>query len=67
MTEEIVIGNLPSKLGIPKPMIFTNDWIAKVIAASILSPPADHTGVESYFKTGRFFMTLPSFHVRNLT
>ncbi|KAF2203122.1 ochratoxin A non-ribosomal peptide synthetase [Delitschia confertaspora ATCC 74209] len=52
--------------GIPKQLTFTNEFVSRVIAACSLSPPEGYVDINRYFVTGKFFMTLPSFHIAGL-
>jgi hypothetical protein len=49
--------------GIPKPLIYTPEWIAKMFAMA--DPPAAQGFVDpsEYFMKGNFMCNLPPFHV----
>jgi acyl-coenzyme A synthetase/AMP-(fatty) acid ligase len=62
-TDPIFVLHTSGSTGIPKPLIYTNEFWARVIDECKLAAPPEHKDVTSYFKTGKFLMTLPGFHV----
>lgn len=52
--------------GIPKHLTFTNEFVSRIISASSLPPLEGYVDINQYVTTGKFFMTLPSFHVSAL-
>ncbi len=50
-------------LGIPKPLQYTNSFVAGIAINTSLEPPDGFQSLDRYFRMGNFFMTLPSFHV----
>lgn len=49
--------------GIPKPLVFNHEFVSRIIVASKLPPPNSYVDINQYVARGKFFMTLPSFHV----
>jgi acyl-coenzyme A synthetase/AMP-(fatty) acid ligase len=63
-TDPIFVLHTSGSTGIPKPLIYTNEFWGRVMNQCKLAAPPGHKDVTSYFKTGKFLMTLPGFHVR---
>jgi acyl-coenzyme A synthetase/AMP-(fatty) acid ligase len=61
--DPVFVLHTSGSTGIPKPLTFTNEFVARVIAATSLPAPEGYVDINRYFVTGLFFMTLPSFHV----
>ncbi|KAH7092027.1 ochratoxin A non-ribosomal peptide synthetase [Paraphoma chrysanthemicola] len=64
--DPIFVLHTSGSTGIPKPLTFTNEFVARVIAATSLPAPDGYVDINRYFVTGLFFMTLPSFHIAGL-
>ncbi|KAK6530174.1 hypothetical protein TWF694_003541 [Orbilia ellipsospora] len=54
-------NELPTTLGIPKPRIWTHEFVSRVFNTNILPPPKEFRDPCNYLK-GRFFAGLPAFH-----
>ena len=62
-TDPIFVLHTSGSTGIPKPLIYTNEFWGRVMNECKIPAPPGYKDVTSYFKTGKFLMTLPGFHV----
>ena len=63
-TTPIFVLHTSGSTGLPKPMIYTNEFVARLVTAATLPPPDGYVDINRYFRTGKFLITLPPFHVR---
>jgi acyl-CoA synthetase (AMP-forming)/AMP-acid ligase II len=59
----IFVLHTSGSTGLPKPLTYTNDFISRLVTAAVLPAPEGHKAINEYFRTGKFFITLPPFHV----
>ncbi|PLB43526.1 putative NRPS-like enzyme [Aspergillus steynii IBT 23096] len=52
--------------GIPKPLIYTHEFVWRMYAATTLPPPDGLTRIDQYFLQGEWFSFLPAFHIAGL-
>ena len=53
--------------GIPKPLFYNHEFATGIATNTIITPPQGFQSLDRFFRTGSFFMTLPSFHVSPLS
>jgi len=61
--DPVLVLHTSGSTGIPKPMVYTNDFLWRIVRASTLPGPPGTTRVDEYFLRGEFFSFLPAFHV----
>ena len=64
--DPIFVLHTSGSTGLPKPLTYTNDFISRLVTAAVLSAPEGSKAINDYFRTGKFFITLPPFHVSTL-
>ena len=52
-----------TSLGMPKPLIYTHDWISRCVGSTVLPAVGDLVNIGRYITSGSMFLTLPPFHV----
>ncbi|KAI9043969.1 putative NRPS-like enzyme [Aspergillus affinis] len=52
--------------GIPKPLIYTNEFVCRIYAATTLSPLDEMTRIDQHFLQGEWFPFLPAFHIAGI-
>ncbi|KAJ5091912.1 NRPS-like enzyme [Penicillium alfredii] len=50
-------------IGIPKPLVYTNEFTTRFANAMSLPAPEGHISLNEKYKSGSFFTLLPAFHV----
>jgi acyl-CoA synthetase (AMP-forming)/AMP-acid ligase II len=65
-TDPILVLHTSGSTGIPKPLVYTNEFWSRVMNQCKLASPPGHQNLSSYFMTGKFLMTLPGFHVSQM-
>ena len=65
-TDPIFILHTSGSTGIPKPLIYTNEYVARVYNTQTLVPPAGFQSVNKKLQTGSCLVTLPPFHIAGL-
>lgn len=61
--DPIFVLHTSGSTGLPKPLTYTNDFISRLVTAAVLPAPDGYKAINEYFRTGKFFITLPPFHV----
>lgn len=65
-TDPIFILHTSGSTGIPKPLIYTNEFISRIYNTQTLVPPAGFENVNEKLQTGSCLVTLPPFHIAGL-
>lgn len=65
-TDPIFILHTSGSTGIPKPLIYTNEYIARVYNTQSLVPPPGFDSVNRKLQSGACLVTLPPFHIAGL-
>lgn len=65
-TDPIFILHTSGSTGIPKPLIYTNEYVARIYNAQALAPPPGFESVNKKLQTGSCLVTLPPFHIAGL-
>ncbi|KAH8433484.1 uncharacterized protein LDX57_011118 [Aspergillus melleus] len=52
--------------GIPKPLIYTHEFVWRIYAANTLPAPDGMTRIDQYFLQGEWFSFLPAFHIAGI-
>lgn len=58
----MIVNTVPT--GIPKPLVYTNEFSHRILNAMYLSAPDGHISLPEKLQRGCFFTMLPAFHVR---
>lgn len=61
--DPIFVLHTSGSTGLPKPLTYTNDFISRLVTAAVLPAPNGYKAINEYFRSGKFFITLPPFHV----
>jgi acyl-coenzyme A synthetase/AMP-(fatty) acid ligase len=61
--DPVFVLHTSGSTGIPKPMIYTNEFVWRIYKANTLPAPPGTTRVDDLFLQGEFFSFLPAFHV----
>lgn len=64
--DPIFILHTSGSTGIPKPLIYTNEYIARVYNTQTLVPPPGFESVNKKLQSGSCLVTLPPFHIAGL-
>jgi thioester reductase-like protein/acyl-CoA synthetase (AMP-forming)/AMP-acid ligase II len=64
--DPIFILHTSGSTGIPKPLIYTNEFISRLYHTQTLVPPDGFDSVNEKLKTGSCLVTLPPFHIAGL-
>jgi thioester reductase-like protein/acyl-CoA synthetase (AMP-forming)/AMP-acid ligase II len=65
-TDPIFILHTSGSTGIPKPLIYTNEYVSRFYNMQTLVPPAGFKNVNETLQTGSCLVTLPPFHIAGL-
>ncbi|KAF2873104.1 hypothetical protein BDV95DRAFT_490710 [Massariosphaeria phaeospora] len=65
-TDPIFILHTSGSTGIPKPIIYSNEWISRAYNTQTLVPPEGYTSIDEKFRKGCYLVTLPPFHIAGL-
>ncbi|OJJ46414.1 hypothetical protein ASPZODRAFT_16181 [Penicilliopsis zonata CBS 506.65] len=61
--DPVLVLHTSGSTGIPKPMIYTNEFIWRINKANTLPAPEGMSRVDDLFLSGEFFSVLPAFHI----
>ncbi|KAL8721901.1 MAG: hypothetical protein Q9225_001497 [Loekoesia sp. 1 TL-2023] len=64
--EPLFVVHTSGTTTVPKPIIYTHDFVASYVQYSQLAPPLEFESQVSLCQANRFLVTLPFFHVGNL-
>ncbi|GAB1312341.1 Male sterility, NAD-binding [Madurella fahalii] len=64
--DPVLVLHTSGSTGIPKPMIYTNEFVWRIYKANTLPAPPGTTRVDDYFLRGEFFSFLPAFHIAGI-
>ena len=65
-TDPIFVLHTSGSTGIPKPLIYTNEYVARMYNAQALIPPVGFESVNRRLQSGACLVTLPPFHIAGL-
>jgi thioester reductase-like protein/acyl-coenzyme A synthetase/AMP-(fatty) acid ligase len=65
-TDPIFILHTSGSTGIPKPLIYTNEYVSRMYNVQDLVPPVDFDSVNEKLRTGSCLVMLPPFHIAGL-
>lgn len=61
--DPVFVLHTSGSTGIPKPMVYTNEFVWRIYKANTLPSTRGTTRVDDFFLRGEFFSFLPAFHV----
>ncbi|KAL4936564.1 hypothetical protein BDV06DRAFT_233299 [Aspergillus oleicola] len=64
--DPVFVLHTSGSTGIPKPMVYTNDFVWRVYKANTLPAPEGMTRIDDYFLRGDFLSFLPAFHIAGI-
>jgi acyl-coenzyme A synthetase/AMP-(fatty) acid ligase len=62
-SDPVFVLHTSGSTGIPKPMVYTNEFVWRIYKANTLPARPGAERVDDYFLRGEFFSFLPAFHV----
>lgn len=65
-TDPIFVLHTSGSTGIPKPLTYTNEYVARMYNAQALIPPLGFENVNKQLQSGACLVTLPPFHIAGL-
>ena len=65
-TDPIFVLHTSGSTGIPKPLTYTNEYVARMYNAQALIPPVGFESVNNQLQSGACLVTLPPFHIAGL-
>lgn len=65
-TDPIFVLHTSGSTGIPKPLIYTNEYVARMYNTQALVPPVGFESVNEQLQSGACLVTLPPFHIAGL-
>ena len=65
-SDPIFILHTSGSTGIPKPLFYTNEYVARVYNTQTLVPPEGYRSIDSELRKGTSLVTLPPFHIAGL-
>lgn len=65
-SDPIFILHTSGSTGIPKPLFYTNEYVARVYNTQTLVPPDGYRSIDSELRKGTSLVTLPPFHIAGL-
>lgn len=65
-SDTIFILHTSGSTGIPKPLFYTNEFVARVYNTQTLTPPAGYRSIDGELRKGDSLVTLPPFHIAGL-
>jgi acyl-CoA synthetase (AMP-forming)/AMP-acid ligase II len=65
-SDTIFILHTSGSTGIPKPLFYTNEFVARVYNTQTLTPPGGYRSIDGELRKGDSLVTLPPFHIAGL-
>ena len=65
-SDPIFILHTSGSTGIPKPLFYTNEYVARVYNTQTLVPPEGYRSIDSELRKGTSLVTLLPFHIAGL-